>query len=46
MAFGHFLLGTHNSMVTARGSCVKWPLATEPKLARSGPNEDEYYKFL
>ena len=26
-AFGHFLLGSHNLMVTALGSCVKWPLA-------------------
>ena len=26
MAFGHFLLGSHNCMVTALGSCVKWPL--------------------
>ena len=25
-AFGHFLLGSHNLMVTALGSCVKWPL--------------------
>jgi hypothetical protein len=24
-AFGHFLLGSHNFMVTALGSCVKWP---------------------
>ena len=24
MAFGHFLLGSHNFMVTALGSCVKW----------------------
>ena len=24
-AFGHFSLGSHNSMVTALGSCVKWP---------------------
>ena len=24
MAFGHFLLGSHNLMVTALGSCVKW----------------------
>ena len=23
MAFGHFLLGSHNLMVTALGSCVK-----------------------
>ena len=23
-AFGHFLLGSHNVMVTALGSCVKW----------------------
>jgi hypothetical protein len=26
MAFGHILLGSHNFMVTALGSCVKWPL--------------------
>ena len=26
MVFGHFLLGTHNFMVTALGSCVKRPL--------------------
>jgi hypothetical protein len=25
MALGRFLLGSHNSMVTALGSCVKWP---------------------
>ena len=25
-AFGHFLLGSHNFMVTALGSCMKWPL--------------------
>ena len=24
--FGHFLLGSHNYMVTTLGSCVKWPL--------------------
>ena len=24
-AFGHFLLGPHNFMLTALGSCVKWP---------------------
>jgi len=24
-AFGHFLVGSHNFMVTALGSCVKWP---------------------
>jgi hypothetical protein len=24
-AFGHFLLGSHNFMVTALDSCVKWP---------------------
>jgi hypothetical protein len=26
MAFGHFLLGSHNCMVMTLGSCVKWPL--------------------
>jgi hypothetical protein len=25
MAFGHFLLSSHNLMVTALGLCVKWP---------------------
>ena len=25
MASGHFLLGSHNFMVTALDSCVKWP---------------------
>ena len=25
-AFGHFLLGSHNFMAAALGSCVKWPL--------------------
>ena len=24
-AFGHFLLGSHNFVVMALGSCVKWP---------------------
>ena len=28
MAFEHFLLGSHNYMVTALGSCVKWPSLT------------------
>ena len=37
MAFEHFLLGSHNFMVTALGSCVKWPQfaaehAKEPSL--------------
>ena len=26
IAFGHFLLDSHNYMVTTFGSCVKWPL--------------------
>jgi hypothetical protein len=26
MAFGHFLLGSHNFMITTLGSCVKWAL--------------------
>ena len=25
-AVGHFLLGSHNFMVTALGLCAKWPL--------------------
>ena len=32
MPFGHFLLGSQNFMVTALGSCVKWPLAAIRKL--------------
>ena len=32
MAFGHFLLGSHNSMVTALGSCGKWPLVSHLEL--------------
>jgi hypothetical protein len=28
-AFGHFLLGSHNFMVTALGLCVKWPSVLE-----------------
>ena len=28
-AFEHFLLGSHNFMVTALGSCVKWPLVVK-----------------
>ena len=26
MTFGHFLLGSHNFMVKALDSCLKWPL--------------------
>jgi hypothetical protein len=29
VAFGHFLLGSHNFMVTAFGSCVKWARRTK-----------------
>ena len=29
MACGHFLLGSHNFMVTALGSCVNWPLVSQ-----------------
>jgi hypothetical protein len=29
MAFGNFLLGSHNFMVTAFGSCVKGPLGMQ-----------------
>src|ERR1700689_4479049 len=37
-AFGHFLLGSHNFMVTALGSCVKWPLAPTPLSMRVEAN--------
>ena len=33
MAFEHFLLGSHNFMVTAFGSCVKWPLDIDMEVA-------------
>ena len=29
MAFGHFLFGSHNFMVTALGSCVKWSIVSK-----------------
>ena len=32
MAFGHFLLGSHNFMVMALGLCVKWPLVFDAKV--------------
>ena len=32
MAFGHFLLGSHNLMVTALGLCMKWPLVPHVML--------------
>jgi hypothetical protein len=32
-AFGHFVLGSYNFMVTALGSCVKWPLVLSTLLA-------------
>ena len=33
-AFGHFLLGSHNFMVTVVGLCVKWPLYLGPLHTR------------
>ena len=33
MAFGHYLLGSHNFMVTALDSCVKWPLVVPVQLS-------------
>ena len=33
-AFGHFLLGSHNFMVMALGSCVKWPLVLAWSILR------------
>ena len=32
-AFGHFLVGSHNFMVTALDSCVKWPLKCPQYIA-------------
>jgi hypothetical protein len=45
MAFGHFLLGSYNFMVTALGSGVKWPfdklldLLTESQPAQARLSE-------
>ena len=33
---GHFLLGSHNLMVTALGSCVKWPLVYKMNQRQQG----------
>ena len=33
--FGRFLLGSHNSMVTALGLCVKWPFVYSAKEKQS-----------
>jgi hypothetical protein len=30
-----FLLGSHNFLVTARGSCVKWPFVASSEVVRS-----------
>jgi hypothetical protein len=35
-AFGHFLLGSHNSMVTALSACVKWPSGRPLRSSRDG----------
>ena len=32
MAIGHFVLGSHNFIVTALGSCVKWPIGVQCML--------------
>jgi hypothetical protein len=39
MAFGHFLLGTHNSIVMACGLCVKWPLGPVYTVEKSTGHE-------
>ena len=36
--FGHILLGSHNFMVTALGSSVKWPLGQLPHLGEQFNN--------
>ena len=36
MVFGHFLLSSHNFMVTPLGSCVKWPLLIFSELVGLG----------
>jgi hypothetical protein len=43
MAFGHFLLGSHNFMVTALGSCVKWPYDFDPPISLSNNVEIPYH---
>ena len=44
MVFGHFLLGSHNFMVTTLASCVKWPKLTSfpPKLVLRRMHEVDF----
>ena len=44
MAFGHILLGSHNFMVTAPRSCVKWPL--DPPRCVNNNSDAIDYKIL
>ena len=32
MAFGHFLVGSHNFMVMALGSCAEWPFLVNGEI--------------
>ena len=41
-AFGQFNLGSHNVMVTAFGSCVKWPLLTSGIRATSYTSQEPW----
>jgi hypothetical protein len=34
VAFGHFLLGSHDFMVTTLGLCVKWPLGCKARASK------------
>ena len=49
--FGHFLLGSHNLMVTALGLCVKWPLGSFDEflymrvLTHGTPNTQRLWVF-
>jgi hypothetical protein len=40
-ALGRFILGFHNFMVMALGSCVKWPLNPETTVKHKSPNLHE-----
>ena len=46
MAFGHFHFhwGSHNFMVTALGSCVKWPLDDSGNACGKGDLEKQMTK--
>ena len=46
MVFGHFLLGSHSSMVTTLGLCVKWPLVPNHKVMRINTKSPKFSQWM